>query len=94
MRLLISLLAGSLAGFAAHKAYEPTKALGERWGTIARYSIGLILILPFMILFMDMLPRGNRDDDDKTRAASGLIIAGGSIGVGVVCGHLLDRMEK
>jgi TM2 domain-containing membrane protein YozV len=92
MRLLVYLIAGSLSGFGAHRAYNPSLAMGSRSGTLLRYGIGGMLILPFLLLFVDLIP-AKKEDDAVMRAGIGYLIALGCVGVGVAAAHIIDQFN-
>ena len=71
-------------GLAGHLTYQPTQSLAPRWGQMVRYIIGVLLLWPCLLLMA-------HDDDNLTRA---LAMASGGLGLGVLSGHLLDRMRE
>jgi hypothetical protein len=77
LRLAICVIIGA----AGHATYRPTLALGERWGSMIRYIIGVLLLWPCLLLMA-------YDDDNLTRT---LAMAAGGVGLGTLAGHLFDR---
>ena len=74
----------SLIGLAGHVTYRPTTVLGERWGAMVRYIIGILLMWPCLLIM-------HRDDSNTTRA---YMMAAGGLGLGVLGGHLWDRWRE
>lgn len=88
MKLALKLLAAVLAGFGLHVFYRPTLVLGERWGTLARYALGCLGLLPFLLLVHHQM--GEVKDEDERLAVSYLMTVG-AMGTGTFLGHLWDR---
>ena len=84
MRLLIVIM----SGFGLHQLYTPTQSLGERWGSMFREAIGVIGMLPGLLLIRD----GVSDNDNDSLTVS-YLLAALSFGIGVMIGHLVDRMS-
>lgn len=92
MKLVIKLLVIVMAAFGLHAFYNPTTALGERWGTMARYAIGILGLYPFfMIVNRNM--RGTESETEDERVTVAYFMAAGAMGTGVFMGHILDRVR-
>jgi hypothetical protein len=79
-----------LAGTAGHRAYEPTRQFGPRWGSLLRYAIGIILFIPCQIIIKLSIPeRAERFGEVERDIVSGLLTAG-ALGTGTLIGHFMD----
>jgi len=91
MSLFLRLSVTILGGLAMHRFYRPTLIFGDRWGNMMRYSIGTLLLLPFVLLINHAL--GSVKDDDE-RLMSSYLLGAGAFGTGVFVGHLADWMGE
>lgn len=89
MKLALKLFAALLAGFGTHQAYRPSLVLGERWGSLLRYVLGSLIVLPFLLLVLH--DAKNEDEDERVTAAYLLVL--GAVGSGTFLGHLYDRVR-
>lgn len=89
MKLGLRLIFAVILGIALHQTYKPTTAFGERWGSMARYGIGSLGMLPCMLLIRRALVSETGDEEQVTIVAFVLALA--SLGTGTVAGHLMDR---
>jgi hypothetical protein len=80
-----------MAGFLAHRLYQPSTGFGDRLGTLLRYAIGIVLMLPFVLLDHHALREIENDD---TRVSAAYLLAAVSVGGGVAIGHFADRAEQ
>ncbi len=76
---------GFFAGLLLHKTYRPTHRFGERWGSLMRYAIGGLGLIPVKALILSGM-RGRRNDDVVTADLLALLSFGG----GTFIGHILD----
>lgn len=94
--LLLRLFLGMLAGLAGHFAYGPSQIFGQRWGSLLRYAIGLLLFIPAQIVVKSSIPeRENKGywGDVERDLVAGLLTAG-AVGTGTLFGHILDGHDK
>ena len=96
--LIIRLFIVVLAGIAAHRAYEPTRVFGVRWGSLVRYAIGILLFIPAQLVVKAGMPKkpdgvvGLWDETERDIAAG--LLAAGATGTGVLLGHIMDAQDK
>lgn len=95
MVFTIKVFATILSAFGLNRFYEPSKALGERWGNMLREAIGIIGLWPFVLLLVREIPRNQkREDDTAQRYTVAYLLAAMFFGAGVLLGHLFTRLEK
>lgn len=87
MSLALRLIAALFGGFALHRAYGPTQALGERWGSMAREAVGVAGMTPFLLLIHHATQTENEDE----RLMIAYFLTALFFGSGVVAGHLVDK---
>jgi hypothetical protein len=91
--LFIKLFICVLAGLAGHQTWNFTRMFGEKWGTLVRYAIGLLIFIPAQILVKASLPKPTNYYEELERdGVSGLLSAGG-VGTGVLIGYILGDKE-
>lgn len=96
--MLTELFGVTITGLGAHQLYKPTTALGPRWGSLTRYGIGILILLPCMLVVNRRLARTHyknppaTQDEDAERLTIVYLISAVFLAIGVVFGHFLDRI--
>ena len=85
--IILKLILSVIGGLATHLLHKPTRRMGPRLGSLARYAIGELALIPFREAVSDSLP------DAMTRRERGIVaslLAAGAFGAGVFIGFILD----
>lgn len=95
--LWIKLLSTVLAGFGMHQFYRPSQTFGPRWGSLIRYAVGTIGMLPFLILINRQISNPHHtpspEGQDERLTVSYLVTAV-AFGTGTFLGHMVDRARS
>lgn len=79
-----------MGGLASHVFHKPTRHLGPRWGSLARYAVGSLMLIPFRLLVYSGLGEIKRENE---RIAITDLLTLVAFGAGVLTGHLMDRHD-
>lgn len=91
---MIKVILGMMVGLAGHQADAIVQVWEENdvpraWTLLARYVIGMFLVLPVYII----LRRGDERSSESILDAQAFITAASTVGAGVAAGHLLDGLK-